>query len=404
MKPLFFPRLRNACLNCLRLQIAACLTLTLGASLFAGTVYNYSQIDHGLNFEGVATVRVEPGLVEKSAESILRAYQRLDARLAGGPGIAQHSLAEIAPFEQTLRPVTLFAQEQRHQQQPRKSPAMRNHVSGKYFETLGLGLLEGRSFRDSEVFEPYSQGERVGIINRSTAQRLWPAGSALGRVLYVAESQQEVKVIGVVADHQIWNLRKSTSSVLYEPLGQAGFPPPQASLILKIDRKLSAILPFVQQQMGVVVPGLAAHDGSSLQGRINSLLAEERLLAQATVMVAAAALLFSCAGLFASMISSVRRRSHELGIRLALGASAGRIGWLVCSRAVWIFVAGAGLGAILSYWLSGLLEGKIFGISALDPAVCVITLGLLAVAVGLAAYLPLRRALRLDPARTLKSE
>jgi predicted permease len=272
-----------------------------------------------------------------------------------------------------------------------------NAVSPGYFSTISTPILSGRDFdlRDHE------NAPKVVIVNESLGSRAFPNQNPVGRRLGTAT------IVGVVKDSHYNGARDQPRPVLFHPLfqsGQAGaFGWGFVSYELRF-RAQANLLDRVRREVASVDSGMPIFRTKTLKAQVVQSLLKEQLLARLSSFFGVLALLLACIGLYGLMAYNVARRTAEIGIRMALGASRGQVLWLMLREALFLTIAGVAAGIPLALWGARYAKALLFGVSAGDALTMVATVATLISVAGLAGYVPIRRALRMDPTFALRYE
>jgi ABC-type antimicrobial peptide transport system permease subunit len=272
-------------------------------------------------------------------------------------------------------------------------------VTPEHFETVGLRLLQGRVFSRQD----HRQSPPVAIVNRALARQLFGAAPALGnRFRLVVGSAMEMEVVGVVSDARLHQVRDQPTPAFYRPVAQA--PELLNRLEVRAVGDPELLTGEVRRAIGEVAPGLPIGAIRSLTGRMEEALRSERLLAMLSRGFGLTALFLVGLGLFGVIGQWAAQRTPEIGVRMALGATTRNVRWLVLRQAFALVLVGTVVGIPTALAASRLLEGVLYGVQPLHaPVLGAAALALLVVAV-LAAYLPARRASRVDPMTALRQE
>jgi predicted permease len=398
-------------------QLAISLTLLAAAGGLARSLVNLRSIDVGMRTDDVVSITVNPRVagynVARRDRFVHDALARLQAT-AGLDGVAYASPPALWSDGWYPRRVRIDAA--LAQPDVEVDTAM---VSGTYFEVLGIPLLSGRTFTAGEFQKPPGKAGGVAIVSESLARQLFGQGSAIGRSVargswrlegpavmsfqrkrgeFVLE--RELEVVGVVADTRSgYDLRAGERAALYEPGGQR---PVYGSFYVRSARPAAETVAAVRRVMREIAPGVPLTNVGTVRDAIERLIPEERLFARVMAIVAVLALLLGVAGTYAVMSYTVSERTRELGIRAALGAAPLALARGVLARALAMCAAGLVAGLALSAVGARVLSAKLYGVSALDPFTLAPAMLVLAAATAAAAWLPARRATRIDPALVLK--
>jgi putative ABC transport system permease protein len=267
-----------------------------------------------------------------------------------------------------------------------------------YFPTLGISLERGRLFTDAD-----REGTLpVAILSASAARSYWPHGDAIGKRLVTGKAER-LTVVGVVRDTHYRDLRNPRPSI-YLPLRQSTFPFAPTTLVIASEGRPGALVPILRGAVAQVGPGVAVASAVPFETFVADTLAQPELNALLLALFAGAALTLAAVGLFGVMATAVRQRTREIAIRVALGATPAGIRRGVLREALFLLGAGGCLGLGLALAMTRWLRSLLFGVSPSDPLTLVLGAGVLAGVALLAAYLPARRASRIDPAQALRAE
>lgn len=380
-------------------QVAASLTLVIGAIMLVRTVRNLDRVDVGFDADRVFTFGVSPAPQGYDANEARAFRQRILSELSALPGVAAASVTSFAPFGGDHMMFRLAVPGSGM----KAVPAVTNEVSAGYFETVGTPLIAGRSFNESE--QDASLDERPGIVlSRAVARSLFgDAAAAVGRVVEVAgfTGTTEQPVVGVAEDIR-GSPRSGPQPAAYMPIGTASLP--QTYAIIRSDMSLGEAKQVVGEAVARIDPNIPFFTAESLTAAIRRAAAEERLLARLLGMFGVLAVLLAAAGLHGVISYSVARRWREIGIRMAIGARPEGVVRLVVSRSMKLVFGGSALGVAGGYVLSTILASRMFGVTPVDAATYVIAFAGFAV-VALAASAPSTvAAVRVDPLETLRQE
>ena len=273
-------------------------------------------------------------------------------------------------------------------------------ISPAYFKAIGLPLLKGRSFDESdEIGKPW----RV-VISERVANMFWPGENPIGRTLILWRGQTELpgEVIGVVGDMRERGLDSDPTLAVYFPAGSGGSRLLQ--LVLHTRRDPALVVPALRTVIREVERSMPISNIRTFDEEVTRSVATRRFTVALLAGFAGLALLLALAGVYGVLAYVITRRTPEIGIRVALGARHHRVLRLVVAQGMRPVIAGVLAGLLASWWLSQLMAGLLFGITPRDPLTFVaVTMALIAVAV-VACYLPARRVLRVDPVVALRAE
>jgi predicted permease len=389
-------------------QLALSLMLLVGAGVLGRSLWNLRDVDLGLHGEGVYAFTLNPNLLGLRGAARAALRERVIDAFERTPGVTAVGLASPHAFM-----ASRLLAEVRHDS--RAEPGRRvetSVVSSGYFEAVGLALVAGRDFRPADAAVADDSSVRPGMITAALSRDLFGPVSALGRHVLVGSAfppggewraSRTIEIVGVVADPRTAATLRDPepARLLYEATGQALV---SSRVYVRGAGSVASTRDLVRSVMREVAPGLPLVDPSTLGDEVDALLVEDRALSRLLFIVAGVATLLGFAGVYAVTAYSVSERTREFGVRIALGASGGAIVGQA-TRAVSVAAGiGAGLG-LAGYALGArLIEARLFGVATLDPLTLASAVALLGAATLVAAWLPARRASRVDPVAALRAE
>ena len=377
-------------------QVSACVVLLTASGLLIRSLAAAARIDPGFERKPMLVASINPGLSGYSREESLALLERLKERLEALPGIERASYAQRAPLSPTGGGAQVKVEAPATGAAPQD--VKYNAVEPGYFATMGTRVLRGRAFEDLD-----RKGSRpVVVISRTMAERFWGDTDPVGDVLRT--SGTEWQIVGVAEDVTINWLREPPEPYLYFPFaqrprsevavlaetrGRAG-PPEQAAAFRDVLRDTAS---------GVPVLDLTTQDSL-----VRLSLYNELVYARLASALGAIGLLLAATGLFGVISYLVRTRTKEIGVRLALGAEPVRILTSFVRTGLALGAAGVAVGSSASLVLADLLSELLYGVSPRDPLSFLGAAGLMLLVTAVAALLPSRAALRVDPMQALRHD
>jgi predicted permease len=378
-------------------QVGLSLALLVGAGLLTRSAAHVSQ---GANFDAshVALLRLRPGLLRYSPERARAFHREVVRRLEALPGVQSVTLARglgLAWLGCCEFRVALPGNRPERQEDALRVAG--HWIGPHYFETLRIPLVAGRDFDDRDR----TGSPLVAIVNETLARRLWPDGSPLARLLIVDEKQYAVA--GVAKDARLRNALEGPLPFLYVPYWQDDGQT-DSRMCIRVAGDPAAMLPLIRREIAVVDSGVPISEDMPMTRQVEGVYMAVRLASTVLTCAGAVALFLSAIGLYGVLAFVVNRRTHEIGIRMALGACPVDVLKLVLQQGMGLAVAGTALGLLMAAALTRLLASWLYGIPPRDPVTYLLgTLLLLTIAL-LACYLPARRATRVDPLVALRHE
>jgi putative ABC transport system permease protein len=384
-------------------QVALSLLLLVGAGLFVRTLHNLKNADAGFQTEGVLTMKVNPPETIYQGERLANLYKDALARVERLPGVGSASLCTLSPLDGGDRAVLVGVSGFTPRAENEKGIRL-NQVSPDYFRTFGIALLQGRGFTNADN----ESAPRVALFNEAAARFYFGDRSPVGAQLTFFSGRPNApapyQIVGVVRDSRYQNLREPDTRMVYLPIAQRLDRLGRLTLAARAEGKPNDLTNAIGNEMRAIGSDILLTNIATLNEQVDQSLLQERLVATLSLFFGALALLLACIGLYGVMGYDVERRTHEIGIRMALGASAGRVVRLVLRQTLlWVALGVAsGLGASLA--ITRLVESLLFGMKPNDPLTIGIAALLLLAVAGVAGYLPARRAARVDPLVALRHD
>jgi putative ABC transport system permease protein len=382
------------------LETALALPLLIGAGLLLRSFYKLTSIDPGFNARNLLTLNIDlPDFRHNNPQEMTDFEQRALRRLAALPGVQAVGVAFGLPFG----PMDIQGDFSVDGAPVHDAIATKNVVGGDYFRTMGIPLLQGRLFAAADN----PQTPCVAIVSENFARRFWPIGEAIGKHIDPGFSDNaSCQVIGVVGTVKQFGLDEEPRLTFYLPYAQAPLPflMQHLTIVLRTAVTPASLSARAQKAIQSVDNTLPVSDVASMENLLYARAAEPRLRTALLGIFAILALVLCCVGIYGVMSYSVSRRTHELGIRMALGARSNDVVRLVVGHGFTLAFTGLVIGLALSLGLTRFLKSMLFEIQASDPLTFVGVSVLLALVAALACYIPARRITQVDPLVALRYE
>jgi putative ABC transport system permease protein len=375
-------------------QFALACVLLVGAALLIQSFLRVLAVDLGFQPERAAALRIDPG---SRIPNLAQQNSYIDDalhRVRAIPGISAAGLSDILPLDGD-RGWQVGAKGEVYDKNHHPEAFIRVVTDG-YFEALGVPLKSGREFTESDR----ASSEPVVMVNETLARTLWPGRDAVGQMVTQDGGR---RVVGVVADVHHGGPELLGGSEMYLPMRQTG---DYASMRLVVRTALppDSLAAGIRTALRPIDPNLPVTEFQTLQGLVDKVVSPRRFLVMLLTGFAGFALLLASLGIYALISYSVHQRTKEIGIRMALGANSGLVLRGVLAKTLQLALAGVALGTLGSFALSKWIESLLFGTTGANAAVYS-GVGLLLCAVALAAaYVPARRASRIEPLQALRAE
>jgi len=387
-------------------QIAASVVLVAAAMLLARSFARLLDVDAGFNAERVLTLRTSlPEAAYADSASMVRAYGEIGRRLRESPGVVAAGAITGLPLASTRGDWGIRVEGRPGD--PRENLAADWQVATPgYFEALGTPLRAGRAFTDADTATSLG----VIIVNETMATRFWPGVSAVGRRMTMGSNDRWLTVIGVVADIHHRGLDAVPRPEMYRPHAQFRYGDATASAVPTMTWAVRTVgdpraaVGYARAAIHGVDARLGISDVATMEQVVADSTSDRRLNMLLFVLLGTLALALATIGVYGVVAYSVSQRTHEIGVRMAIGARPHDVVRLMLDQGGRLAVAGVAVGSLAALLGARLIRGLLFDVSATDPVTFVaVPLGLLAVAL-LASYIPARRATRVDPVIALRGE
>ncbi|PYR62043.1 MAG: hypothetical protein DMF91_08090 [Acidobacteria bacterium] len=383
-------------------EIALVLVLLTGAGLLVKSFWRLHNVDPGFNAEGVLTMQIEvPERVYQTIEQRKRLYDQVLTRLQAVPGGVNVSAINLLPFGEMGWAGDF---EIEGGAAPRDLLVGKPAISDDYFRALGIRLLRGRHFDRRDA----GGAPRVAIVSDIVARRCWPGGDPIGRRLAMDSSRPDswLTVVGVVADVKPSNLAARPQPMIYVPIQQEWrrFFLANMAFLVRVTGSREVVAAGLRRAVNEVDTDLPVSNVAMLDQLLARSVSAPRFRASLFVAFAGLALTLACVGIAGLVAYDVTRRTREIGIRLALGAQPGDVVGMVMKRSVSLIATGIALGLAMAFALSRLLADFLFDVKPDDPATFAMVALAITVAAAAAAFVPARRATRIQPVIALRYE
>jgi predicted permease len=379
-------------------QLTISMVLLVGAALFIGTLVKLQATDRGFDSSGVLVLNVRSTTAYPPARSAAVVNALVD-RLRAIPGVNGASAAQVLPVGGGLWDRTIEVEGYRFRDDEPDSAGFNAVVPG-YFQTIGTPFVAGRDFdaRDTE------QSARVAIVNDRFARTFFSPGAALGR--HVTTAGVTYEIVGVVRDAKYQHLRDPIMRTMYIPLAQrAGNQPSNLAYLIRVAAgDPQRLVPDLDRVVREADPALRVRRARTYTAVIDESIGGERSMAALGGLFGGVALLVAALGMFGLLAFQVARRTNELGVRMALGAGRRALVGLILRDVAIMVGCGVAAGSAAAAAMTGLARGLLFGLTPTEPAVFATAGGVLVLTALLAAWLPARRAAKVDPMIALRAE
>jgi putative ABC transport system permease protein len=397
-------RLRNALVVS---QVALALILLVGAGLMARSFRALSRVDPGFDAERVLTARitVPPAEIE-SAEATALFFRQLRERLAAQPGVEAVGFGQAAPLTGGIGFFSIEVEDQ--PRGPNELPVLSSNqnVDVGYLEALGIPIVEGRAFQEGDGAE----GVRAVVVSRAFAQHWWPGASPLGRRVRLGFDDEDwYRIVGVAENVHFADLQGAPEEMVYWPamIGPAASPQPTRGMDVVVRTSFAdptTFIPALRREVRNLNPRIPVANPRPLSDVLGAATARVSFTMTLLAVASGIALLLGIVGIYGVITYIVTQRTREIGVRMALGATAGGVRGMVVRQGLALAAAGVVIGLLAAVALSSVIGSLLFGVSATDPLTyAAVAAALLTVATA-ASWLPATRAAAVSPSTALRAE
>ena len=393
-------RLRNALVV---VELGVALVLLIGSGLMVRTFWKLQAVNIGVRPDNVLTMRISlPESMYKQDGHVLQLWANLLNRVRILPGVQSATMMTGMP---PIRPLnandTQIEGYVQHQGGPLQNVDFYQTAGPKFFETMGIPLIEGRLFDDRDG----ANAPATIIVNQTPARTFWPGQSAIGHRIRPGFEDPWRTVVGVVGDVKNAGIDKPTGTELFLPAAHTrGQTMRNGYILVRSDRDPRALAGSIRAQVEQLDSGLPVANIRTMEEVISAAQSRPRFLTLLLSLFSAVALVLASVGIYGVMSYMVAQRTSEIGIRMAIGAKTNDVLGLVVGRGMRIGIIGVAAGAAGALLFTRLMKGLLYGVDSLDP----MTFGTMAVVlvavILLACYIPARRAAKVDPVVALRYE
>jgi len=383
-------------------QVALSVLVLTIAALMVRTLYNLKTLEAGFERGNLLLFTLDTFGTPIPPAQRATLYGEIVERLRPLPGVLKVSASTSSPVHTSgnsralVLPPGVMAPDT-----PEGRGAWSTLITPDYFDTLGINLLRGRLLTTADI----SPQQKVAVVNATMARFIAGDGDPLGQTFsFRGDPQDLIRIVGVVEDTHQMSLRDAPPRTVYTPAAYASPAPSQLMVELRTTHQPLAIAGVARDAVRTVSKDVVIRYVRSIDEQIDASLVRERLLAMLSSSFAGLALLLSAIGLYGVMSYSVTRRTREIGIRMALGATRSRVLSAVLTQTLALSVAGIVVGVVAAYFATEALSAFLFNLSPRDPLTLAVVAAALLLTSLAASVLPARRAATVDPVRAIRTE
>jgi len=374
-------------------QMGLSVLFVVVGGLLCRTLINLYRMDPGFDTENLLLVPIDPGESVSTPRDEQLFFESVRQRIAGIPGVRSVALANttLTGGYGWVPDISIPSHPKKRLRDP-----IALSVSERYFTTMGINLQNGRDFRVTDT----ENSERVVIVNEEFGRLCFPDENPLGQFIVIDEEQH--RIVGLCSNHKYCGLRRGISPILYRPYSQCELSG-MTCMIRSVLEPLS-LVPAVRKAVAEIDRNQPLEGMTTQKLAIKASLHLERLMISLIGSFALLGLTLSCIGLYGLMAYNVTRRTAEMGIRKALGARPWDVARPILREALTLAAIGVAIGLPVALALGRLMQAVLYGIVPHDPVTMIGTIGIMLTVAALAAWIPARRAAKIDPMEALRYE
>jgi ABC-type antimicrobial peptide transport system permease subunit len=383
-------------------QVAIALVLLIGAALLMKSFTRLLNVQPGFNPDQVLTLELQvadlaPSRYENKDEQV-KFFDQVIGRLQSLPGVVSAGGVLSLPLSGAFESTDVILEGQPTGPGIQNPEADYTIVTPTYFSTLQIPLLQGRHFSAQDK----RNAPFVIVVNDVLAARVWPGQDPIGKRFRIGFEKEQREVVGVVGSIKQTTLAAEARPAMYLPHGQS--PTNRLTVLVRTSGDPMSLAAAVREQVRAVDKDVPVTHVQTMETVLGASVGQQRFSMLLVGLFAGLALVLSAVGIYGVMAYSVSRRSHEIGVRMALGAGAGQVLKLVLKDGMSLAFAGIAVGLLGAFALTRLMASLLFGIGAKDPMTFASVAVFLAAVALIACYIPARRATKVDPLIALRNE
>jgi predicted permease len=387
-------------------QVALSVVLLVVAALFVRSLIHLSDVDTGFDKHNVLVFSLDSStanLPRGTPDEIrsVRLQEQIESRVQTIPGVKSDSFAFFTFNEGAWTDEVLFQSVPRT---PKNGEQVFFNITGNgFFSTMGIPLIEGRTFNAQDM----QNSPKVAVINETMARRFFPNGSAIGHRFGIGETPGhpvEFEVIGVVKGSKFTALTEGTLMAAYLPCTQSPGFYGNFAVRYAPGANRQEIISRTRRAIAEINSNILVNSVGSLEEQVDGSIATQSLIARLSSFFGFIAVFLACIGIYGLLSYSVARRTNEFGVRLALGARSHMLLWMILRECIFLLVLGLALGVPVALSSTRILKSLLYELSPLDPTAISIAIAAVTVMTIAAAWLPARRATKIDPMLALRAE
>jgi predicted permease len=381
-------------------QLALTTVLLVVAGLLLRSLVQSQAADVGFRSSGLAMVSADTGMVRYDADRSKQFWRDVLERVKRMPGVDTAALVSPRlPFDVNYNQSNVRIDGKQYATDEQGDTIATVAVSSEYFGTLDVPIVEGRGFTDADR----EGAPLVAVVNETMARRFWPNQSAVGATFELAFAKgKKYQVVGVAKDHRVFAVNERPTPYLHFAAAQ------QLSrynyVVARTGGDAGQLLASLRRELLAMEPGLVFIGSNTMESNLELSLLPQRAAAWLAMAFGAVGTLLAAIGLYGVIAFSVARRTREIGIRVAIGASTADVFSLVLRQGLSLALVGAGVGAMLAVAVAQVVSGLLYQVGVFDTVSWATAFAVLFAAAFVANFVPARRAIRVDPVTALRTE
>jgi putative ABC transport system permease protein len=379
------------------LESAVAVVLLIGAGLLVRSLIQLQNTNPGFDAHNVLTMNVQlPREKYATPDKAANFFEQLESRVGGLPGVENVGLISELPLSGQPNDMPYTVEGRPPVSIDQAFDDDFRQVNRQYFSAMRIPLVRGRNFTEQEV----RQSAKVVIISELLARQTFPNEEPLGKRLIMSMGNQPFEIIGIVGDIRHRALEFGPAAAMYMPTYETG----GMNLVIRTKGEPTSIAAAVRKEVQDIDPDQPVAAVRTMEQWLDTSVAGPRYRTTLLALFALVALVLAATGIYGVMSYSVTQRTHEIGVRMALGARRLDVLKLVVRQGMTLVVIGVGLGLLGAFALTRVMSSLLFGVTTRDPVTFVVVAGLLTLIAFVACYLPARRATKVDPLVALRYE
>jgi predicted permease len=380
-------------------QMAVTIVLLVTAGLLVRSLSAAQKANVGFATDGLAIVSADTGMLRYTPERSQQYWSEVTHRIEAIPGVKGVAIASRLPFSLNFNRANIAVPGRQKAADEMGTSINSANISPGYFATLGIGVLEGRAFSDSDV----PDDRRVAIVSELFARTYWPNESPIGRTVYerTLNSGRAFEIVGVVANHTLQTVGETPQPAIYFSTTQR--PGGYNVIVARTGSDDGALVSRMRETLLGLEPDLLLMESQTMKGQMQGMLFPVRVAAVLVTAFSGLGLALAAVGLYGIIAFAVAQRTREIGIRMAIGARPATVVRLVLRQGLGLAAAGLVCGSLLGALATRIVAGALYGVSVADPVAWGTAAAVLFAAAMIANAVPAYRAVRIDPVRALRN-